>query len=459
MTGVRVMRGMAPSIEQHPGQIRYAKSGGVSIAYEVAGTGPADLVHIGGWLTHIEAAYDDPGIASFTEAIGRFARVVNFDKRGIGLSDRVPDAQLPTMEERMDDIRAVMDAAGLERASIMGLSEGGSLAMLFAATYPQRTTGLVLWGSFASMVKRPGYPWGLTHEELEEAARAYTDRWGTGVGLGAFVPSRVHDVATRRWWARFQRLAASPGAAVALLRMNAEIDVRGVLSAISAPTLILHRSHDALIPLDGARYLAEHIPNARIVEFDGEDHWLWVGEMTPILEEIEEFLTGTRREPEPQRALASVLFTDIVSSTERAVDLGDRRWRELLQRHDAMVRDALARHRGREVKATGDGFLATFDGPARAIRCACAIREGAPALGVEVRAGLHTGECELIGADIGGLGVHIAARVAALARPSEVLVSRTVTDLVAGSGIAFEPRGEHQLKGVPGKWELFAVAA
>jgi class 3 adenylate cyclase len=329
--------------------------------------------------------------------------------------------------------------------------------MLFAATYPQRTASLVLWGSHASMVRRPGYPWGMTAGQIEEAARAYGERWGTGVGLASFIPSRRDDPATWQWWARFQRMASSPGAAVALLRMNAEIDVRGVLSAISTPTLILHRRDEVISPVEHGRYLAEHIAGARLVEFEGTDHWPWVGEMTPIVEEIEEFLTGTRRAPEPERALATVLFTDIVGSTERAVQLGDKAWRDLLQRHDAMVREALARHRGREVKSTGDGFLATFDGPARAIRCARAIRASAPELGLGVRAGLHTGECELIGEDIGGLGVHIGARVAALARPSEVLVSRTVTDLVAGAGIAFRPRGTHQLKGVPGDWELFAV--
>jgi class 3 adenylate cyclase len=449
---------MSSLTEHEPGEIRYAKSGGVNIAYRVGGAGPVDLVYVGGWISHLEVVREDPAIVRFQESLGRFARVVDFDKRGTGLSDRVPDDRLPTMEERMDDIRAVMDAVGLERASLFGFSEGGSLAMLFAATYPQRTASLVLWGSHASMVRRPGYPWGMTAEQIEEAAQAYGERWGTGAGLAAFVPSRRDDPATRRWWARFQRMSASPGAAVALLRMNAEIDVRGVLSAISAPTLILHRRNEVISVVDHGRYLAEHIPGARLVEFDGADHWLWVGEMTPILEEVEEFLTGARHGPEPERALATVLFTDIVGSTERAAQLGDRAWRDLLQRHDAMVRDALARHRGREVKTIGDGFLATFDGPARAIRCACAIRTNALELGLDVRAGLHTGECELIGDDIGGLGVHIGARVAALARPSEVLVSRTVTDLVAGAGIVFHPRGAHELKGIPGGWELFAVA-
>ena len=449
---------MLPLSEHESGEIRYAKSGGVNVAYRVNGSGPGDLVYVGGWITHIEAAREDPGIARFQDSLRRFSRVVDFDKRGTGLSDRVPDAQLPTMEERMDDIRAVMDAVGLEQASLFGFSEGGSLAMLFAATYPERTTSLVLWGSFGSMVRRPDYPWGMTPEEIEEAARAYGQRWGTGAGLSAFLPSRGDDAAARAWWARFQRMAASPGAAVALLRMNGQIDVRGALSSISAPTLILHRRGDVISPVEHGRYLAEHIAGARLVEFEGADHWPWVGEMGPIVEEIEEFLTGARHESEPERALATVLFTDIVGSTEQAARLGDRTWRDLLQRHDAMVRDALARNRGREVKTTGDGFLATFDGPARAIRCAFAIRDNARDLGLDVRAGLHTGECELIGEDIGGLCVHIGARVAALAKPSEVLVSRTVTDLVAGAGLAFESRGTHPLKGVPGEWELFTVA-
>jgi class 3 adenylate cyclase len=448
-----------PSLREHePGEIRYANSGGVSVAYQVNGSGPVDLVYVGGWITHIEAAREDPGLARFQDSLRGFARVVDFDKRGTGLSDRVPDAQLPTMEERMDDIRAVMDAAGLERASLFGFSEGGSLAMLFAATYPHRTTSLVLWGSYGSMVRRPDYPWGLTPEQIEATAEAYGERWGTGVGLSAFLPSRGRDPAARAWWARFQRLAASPGAAVALLRMNADIDVRGALSAISAPTLVLHRSGDVISTIEHGRYLAQHIPGARLVEFAGADHWPWVGETGPIVEEIEEFLAGTRHGPEPERALATVMFTDIVGSTERAAQLGDRSWRDLLERHYGMVRDALARHRGREVKTTGDGFLATFDGPARAIRCALEVRDRALEGSVDVRAGLHTGECELIGQDIGGLGVHIGARVAALAQPGEVLVSRTVTDLVAGAGIAFESRGAHPLKGVPGDWELFAVA-
>jgi pimeloyl-ACP methyl ester carboxylesterase len=438
-------------------EIRYAKSGAVNVAFRVTGAGP-DLVFIGGWVTHMEVAEEDPGIARMHESLRRFARVVEFDKRGTGLSDRVPDESLPTMEERMDDIRAVMDAAGVEQASILGFSEGGALAMLFAATYPERTSRLVLWGSYASMLRRPDYEWGMTQEDLDVATAAYLERWGTGVGLGLFVPTRAHDAATRRWWGRFQRMAASPAAAVAMLRMNAEVDVRGALGAISAPTLILHRRDDVIAPFGHARYLAAYIREARLVAFDGSDHWPWVGgDLDQIVEEIEEFLTGARGATEPERVLATVLFTDIVGSTERAARVGDAGWRDLLQGHDAMVRAELTRHRGREIRTIGDGFLATFDGPARAIRCACAIRESARALGLEVRAGIHTGECELIGQDIGGLGVHIGARVAALAAPSEVLVSRTVTDLVAGSGIEFESRGERQLKGLPGEWALFSV--
>ena len=441
------------------GEVRYAKSGGVNVAYRVRGSGPVDLVFIGGWITHLEMWEEDPAIARFMSAITRFARVVEFDKRGTGLSDRVPEDRLPTMEVRMDDIRAVMDAAGLERASIFGFSEGGALAMLFAATYPERTTSLVIWGSYASMLKRPDYQWGMTEEDLDAAAAAYTERWGTGVGLGPFVPSRAHDPATRRWWGRFQRMAASPSAAVALLRMNSQIDIRGALSAISAPTLILHRRDDLIAPFGHAEYLVDHIPGARLVAFDGADHWPWVGDNgDQIVAEAEEFLTGARAAPEPERALATILFTDIAGSTERAAELGDARWRELLARHDAMVRAELTRHRGREIKTVGDGFLATFDGPARGIRCASAILENARGLGLDVRAGIHTGECELIGEDIGGIGVHIGARVAAAAQPREVLVSRTVTDLVAGSGIEFVPRGERELKGVPGEWALFSVA-
>jgi class 3 adenylate cyclase/pimeloyl-ACP methyl ester carboxylesterase len=451
-------RAMSALNEPESEAIRYAKSGGVNIAYQVSGTAPVDLVFLGGWITHLEAAREDPGMARFQDGLRRFARVVDFDKRGTGLSDRVPDSELPTMEQRMDDIRAVMDAAGLERASLLGFSEGGSLAMLFAATYPHRTARLLLWGSHASMVQRPGYPWGMTSAEIEEAATAYSERWGTGAGLRTFVPSRHDDPALRRWWGHFQRMAASPGAAVALLRMNAQVDVRGVLSSVSAPTLILHRRDDAVSTIEHGRYLAEHIAGARLVEIDGADHWPWVGDLAPVMEEIEEFLTGARSVAEPERALATVLFTDIVDSTARAAERGDGAWRDLLERHCTSVRRALDRYRGREVKTIGDGFLATFDGPARAIHCACRIRDDARELGLALRAGLHTGECELMGEDIGGLGVHIGARVAALAQPSEVLVSRTVTDLVAGADIRFEPRGTHELKGVPGAWELFAVA-
>ena len=452
------VQGMAPASDNGSGQIRYAKSGGVNVAYRVTGSGPVDLVFVGGWVTHLEVWDEDPGIARFMRPLRRIARVVEFDKRGTGLSDRVPDDKLPTMEERMDDIRAVMDAVGLEHASILGFSEGGALAMLFAATYPERTSSLVIWGSYPTMVRRDDYEWGLTEEDIERAAEAYLERWGTGVGLGPFVPSLANDAATRRWWGRFQRMAASPAAAVALLRMNAEIDIRGALGAISAQTLILHRRGDLVTPFGHGEYLAAHIPDSRLVALEGSDHWPWVGELEPVIEEIEEFLTGARGAPEPERVLATVLFTDIVGSTERAAEVGDARWRELLERHDAMVRSELARHRGREIKTVGDGFLATFDGPARAIRCASAILANARDLGLDVRAGIHTGECELIGEDVGGIGVHIGARVAAAAQPSEVLVSRTVTDLVAGSGIEFEPRGEQQLKGVPGEWALYSVA-
>jgi pimeloyl-ACP methyl ester carboxylesterase/class 3 adenylate cyclase len=446
-----------------PPETRYARSGDVSVAYQVVGDGPLDLVAVPGFVSHVEWAWEEPSVACYLRRLASFTRLLHFDKRGTGLSDRI--AGVSTLEERMDDIRAVMDAAGSERAVIYGLSEGGPLAALFAATYPERTSALILYGTFASLVRQPDYPWKRTPEELrrliEERARTIHETWGSleaiGQALQRMAPSAADDEGLKRWLATLLRLGASPGAEIARQRMNAEIDVRHVLPAIRVPTLVLHRTGDRDSSVEEGRYIAAHIPGAKFVELPGDDHFPMVGDMDSVLDEIEEFVTGARPDREPDRVLATVMFTDIVSSTEHAVRLGDRRWRDLQERHHALVRRELARHRGREVDTAGDGFLATFDGPARAVRCAVAIGEGVRTLGLEVRAGLHTGECELRGDRVSGIAVHTGARVMAQAGAGEVLVSSTVKDLVAGSGLRFEDRGAHAFKGVPGEWRLYAV--
>jgi len=435
-----------------PPQTRYAKSGDVHIAYQVVGDGPFDLVFVPGWVSHLEVAWEEPSLARFYNRLASFSRLILFDKRGTGLSDRVSVKEVPTLEQRMDDVRAVMDAVGSERAALMGASEGGPMSVLFAATYPQRTSALVLYGTMARRFElRP------TDEQLQPVFDAMERTWGQAMDTGLWAPSRAHDQQFKEWLARLGRLGASPGAAAALIRMMIQMDVGHVLSAIRVPTLVIHRTGDRAVAVDLGKRLAEQIPGAKYAELPGDDHLPWVGDADAILDEIEEFLTGVRPAPEPDRVLATVLFTDIVGSTERAAELGDHRWRDLLDSYYSLARKELAFFRGREVKTTGDGFLATFDGPARGIRCACAISDSARPLGIEVRAGLHTGECEIMGEDIGGIAVHIGARVAAQAGSGEVLVSSTVKDLVAGSGLRFEDRGAHALKGVPEEWRLFAV--
>jgi len=433
---------------------RYAKSGDLSIAYQVAGDGPIDLVVVPGIVSHVEAFHELPGYSRFIERLASFARVITFDKRGTGLSDRIVDA--PSYEQRMDDVWAVMDAAGSERAALFGISEGGPLGALFAATFPGRTTALITFGAFARVSWAPDYPIGIEREAIDRTGIVLADSWGTGASLGLFSASRAQDTDARLTWARVERLAASPGGIRSLYRILGEIDVRCVLQSVAVPTLVLHAEGD-VFPLEISRYLAEHIPGARWVELKGLDHYPWFGSVDPVVAEIEEFLTGVRPQPEVDRVLATLLFTDIVDSTIRAGEMGDRRWRELLERHHAVVRRELQRFRGREVDTAGDGFLATFDGPARAVRCAAAIRDAIAGIGLSIRAGLHTGECELIDRGVGGIAVHLAARVAALAGSGEVLVSSTVRDLVAGSGLSFVDRGVHVLKGIPGEWRLFAA--
>jgi len=441
---------------RHAPRTRYALSGDAHIAYQVFGEGDLDLVFVPGFVSNIEHYWEMPGVPDLLERLASFARVVMFDKRGTGLSD--PVAAPPPLEQRMDDMQAVMDAAGLERAALFGISEGGPASVLFAATYPDRTSALVLYGSTPRFRTDSDISWGATDEQIELVLAEASARWGDGALIGAFAPSTVGDPAMDEVWSRFQRAGASPAMGCAVLAALFEIDVRDILPTIQVPTLIVHRTGDLIAPVEGARLMAEKIPNARYVEFEGTDHVPFAGDFNPVVDEMEEFLTGTRQPRPLDRVLATVMFTDIVNSTSRAAAAGDRGWRDLIERHDELTRRQLDRFRGREVKTLGDGFLATFDGPARAIECACAIRDGVHPLGLEVRAGLHTGECELAGEDVRGMAVNIGARIGALAKPSEVLVSGTVKDLVVGADLEFTDRGEHELKGVPGAWRLFAAS-
>jgi class 3 adenylate cyclase len=427
----------------------YARSEGARIAYQVVGEGPADLVLMGGPASHLEVQWDEPATARCLERIASFARLVRFDRRGTGLSD--PTERPLTLEQQMDDLRAVMDAVGLERTALFGLTDAG-LCSLFAATYPDRVTALVLYGV------APAGADAIPPELAEQFLEIIEERWGEGALLPVYAPSRVGDRQFEEWWARYERSVASPGMARKLLELSLEQDLHSVLPAIRVPTLVLHCTNDSLVAVERGRALADAIPGARFLELPGGDNYVWAGEGADlVIEELEEFLTGRRRPREPDRVLATVVFTDIVGSTERAAAIGDRAWHDLLDRHNALVRRELDRFRGREVKNTGDGFLATFDGPARAVRCAEAIVQGAGELGLRVRAGLHAGECELLNGDVGGIAVHIGSRVGALASADEVLVSGTVKDLVVGSGLTFADRGAHELKGVPGEWRLHSL--
>ena len=436
-------------------EIRFARSGDIDVAYRVVGDGPVDLVYAQGAYTHLEICWELPQFRRYCERLGEFTRLILFDKRGMGMSDRVPGAT--TLEERMDDIRAIMDAAGSERAAVMGESEGGPLAMLFAAAHPERTVALILQGAEVRERTDEDWPWGeSTEEEFEEAMETLPERWGKGLGFRFLAPS-VGDVEWgRAWRGRVQTHANTPSSAEAFMRMAFDIDVRHVAAAINVPTLIVHAVDDQICHVENARFLARTIAGARYVELPGADHLPWFDPDATVAE-VREFLTGTREARRPDRALATVLFTDLVGSTEHAAELGDRRWRDLLEQHHAAVRRELVRFEGREVDTAGDGFFATFDGPARGIRCAQAIVDGVRPLGLEVRAGLHTGEVELADGKVAGIAVNIGARVAGQASAREVLVSGTVKDLVAGSGLEFEDRGVATLKGVPGEWQLFAV--
>ena len=426
----------------------------MNIAYQVVGEGPFDLVYVPGWISNIELMWEEPAHARLLRRLASFSRLILFDKPGTGMSDPVLLDGLPTLEQRMDAVRAVMDAAGSERAALFGSSEGGLLSVLFAATYPKRTRALVTLAIYAKRLWSADYPWAPTPEaraaEIEEIEAA----WGGEMDISSLAPSA--DEAFKRRAVAYLRRSASPGAAVALLRMNSQIDVRAVLPTIRVPTLVLQRIGDRDVNVEEGRWIARQIPGAKYVELPGDEHLIWAGDVDAVVDEVEEFLTGTRPLHDADRVLATVLFTDIAGSTERAAELGDRRWREVLEEHHTRVRRQLEHFRGREVDTAGDGFLATFDGPARAIRAACAIRDSIRELGMEIRAGLHTGECQLMQDKVGGIAVHTGARVADAAGPGEVFVSNTVRDLVSGSGITFEERGEHELRGV-GSWRLYSV--
>jgi class 3 adenylate cyclase/pimeloyl-ACP methyl ester carboxylesterase len=441
-------------------ETQYARSGDVNIAYQVVGDGPLDVVYVGPFVSHLEVLWEEPLAARFFNRLASFSRLILLDKRGTGLSDSVAVTAVPDLEQRMDDVRVVMDAAGSERAALLGLSESGPMCLLFAATYPERTTALVLWSTYPKAIKDADFPEGMDSREDVEATLDDLERqWRSGDFdvselVEAVPPADAERVS--KWWARLMRMGATPGAVRAIVAMATDMDVRPVLPVIGVPTLAMVRTGDGNAP--ATRYVAEHIPGARYLQFPGRAHIPFIGgDQDAILAEIEEFLTGVRRQPEPDRILATVLFTDIVGSTAKAAELGDRSWRALMELHHGLVRDELSRFGGVEIDTAGDGFFASFDGPARAIRCAGAIVESVDELGLEVRAGVHTGECVRLDDKLGGIAVHVGARVAAEAGPREVLVSQTVRDIVSGSGIELRDRGVAKLKGVPGEWRLFAV--
>jgi class 3 adenylate cyclase len=435
--------------------VKYARSGDVSIAYQVSGEGPIDLVLVPGWVSHLDFMRTHPLMERSLKRLASFSRLILFDKRGTGLSDRVPD--IPNLETRMDDVRAVMDAAGSERAALFGVSEGVPMSLLFAATYPHRTSHLVLYGAMARSTATEDYPW-APYPEAIEMNLAYVDEyWGAGVTLDVFAPSLVDDQDFRDWWKAFERHAASPSAISQLVKMFSDIDVRHLLPSIRVPTLLIHRKGDRVANYRGAKWMSDQIPGARFVLLPGVDHLPFAGDSNAVFEEVQEFVTGSRPSPVLDRVLATCLFTDVVGSTQKAAELGDARWQDLLESHHSAVRRELERFRGREVKTIGDGFFAIFDGPARGVLCAKAIVREVKRMGLDLRAGLHTGECEIVDGDVRGIAVHIAARVAAMAGAGQVLVSSTVKDLVAGSEINFQDAGSHVLRGVPGEWRLFTV--
>ena len=436
----------------------YVKSDDVYIAYQVFGEGSLDLIFVPGFVSNIEAVWQSPNRSRFFRRLASFCRVIIFDKRGTGMSDR--SSQIFTLEQRMHDVQSILNEVGSERAALFGISEGGPMSLLYAATYPERTSALVLYGAYAKRSWSTDYPFGWKDAKWNSVLGNIEHYWGTpqGISVTMWAPSIAGDPRAAEGLASYFRASASPGAAAAIMKMNREIDVRHILPATRVPTLILHRTAERVIDVEHARYMAQRIPGAKLVELPGEDHMAWFGDQDLILDEVEQFLTGSRHAHEPERVLATVLFVDIAGSTARAAALGDNSWRELLETFYARVREVLHQYRGREINTSGDGLLATFDGPARAVRCASAIRDTVRSLHLEVRCGVHTGECEIVGNDIAGIAVHTGARVASIAAPSEVLVSQTVRDLVAGSGLILEEYGTYTLKGVPNEWRLFRAA-
>ena len=432
-------------------QTRYAKNGDIHVAYQVFGEGDIDLVFIPGFISHIENYWEEPNFARWLRRLGSFSRVIMFDKQGTGLSDR--GSELPELDVRMDDVRAVMDAEGVQRSVIFGISEGGSLATLFAASHPDRCQALILYGAFAQFSS-----WLPTQAAMKSLFDYIDSDWGSGESLQMFAPTMNDDSVFKQWWGKFERYGGSPGAAKNLIRMDSQIDITEILPAVNVPSLIIHRSDDVSVDVEAGRLLAKRIPNAQYVEIPGIDHPPWIGEnSSQVLDEMAQFLTGEWPPVETERVLATVLFTDIVDSTKCATEIGDQRWRDLLERHHNLVRNELKRFRGQEIDTAGDGFFAIFDGPARAIRCACAIRNAVSHLGIAIRAGLHTGECEVLSDKVSGIAVHIGARVMTEADSGEVLVSSTVKDLVAGSNLRFVDRDLHTLKNIPGEWRLYSV--
>lgn len=438
-------------------ETKYAKSAGINIAYQVVGEGPIDLIFVPGWVSNIEYSWEYPAYAKFYNRLASFSRLILFDKRGTGLSDRVAETELPTLEQRMDDVRAVLDAVGSERAVVFGFSEGGNLSVLFAATYPRRTIALVTFGIFASRIWSEDYPWAPKIEHRKKWIESLEEKWGGAVDIQKIAPSAAHDKRFRDWWATYLRRSVSPKAVVALAKMNSQMDIRDILSTVRVPTLILHRSGDEEVNIEEGYYIRDRIADSKFVELQGNDHFPIVGDSDSIIDEVEEFVTGIRPVKGHDRILATVMFTDIVGSTEMIEEMGDKKWKELLHEHRQLIRNNLIEYRGNEIETIGDGFMATFDGPARAIHCSSSILKSMEQIEINLRVGIHTGECEILDDGIAGIAVHVAARVVSTSSAGEVVVSRTVKDLVAGSGIEFEDRGFHSLKGLDERWQLYTV--